>query len=95
MAVEAILALVAAALPLLIVLACPIAMYLLMRNGMGSSSMAEHGRNDLPVLPPARRPGALERRHTELAEEIALARAELASEGERTPAETRANKQVT
>ena len=62
-----------AALPFVLVLACPIAMLLMMR-GMGGTS---HSTNDLAKLTPEARIAHLEMDQAALAQEIGAARAEL------------------
>lgn len=70
--------LIVAALPFLVILACPIGMFFAMRFGMGGAAMGAcaHER-DLRKLPAGERLALLERQQAELAEEIALARREL------------------
>lgn len=71
--------LVAGALPFAFVLACPIAMFLMMRVGMPRMS---HGAGDLAKLTPEQRLAHLEMQQTALAQQIASTR----SEFERTSA---------
>ena len=66
--------LVAGALPFAFVLACPIAMLLMMRMGMPGMS---HGDAGLAKLTPTQRLAQLELQQTALAQQIAATRSEL------------------
>ena len=63
--------LIAGALPFAFVLACPIAMFLMMRVGM------PHGESALAKLTPEQRLAHLEMQQTALAQRIATTRSEL------------------
>lgn len=66
--------LIAGALPFAFVLACPIAMFLMMRMGMSGMS---HSEPEAKTMTPAQRLAHLEMQQEALAREIAAIRAEL------------------
>lgn len=71
---ESVTWLIASAVPFAFVLACPIAMFLMMRMGIGGTS---HGDRDLAKLTPEQRLAHMEMQQSALAKQIAAARAEL------------------
>lgn len=80
---EWLIALVAAALPFAILLACPVGMFLAMRFGMRWMMPGCAHERDLSKLAPTERLAQLERQQAQLAREIEATRAQLAGDPQR------------
>lgn len=77
---EWLIGLAAAAIPFAILLACPIGMFLAMRFGMSWMMPSCAHERDVSKLTPAERLAHLERQQGQLARDIEMTRAQLASE---------------
>jgi outer membrane murein-binding lipoprotein Lpp len=80
---EWLIGLVAAAVPIAILVACPVGMFLAMRFGMSSMMPGCAHERDLAKLRPAERLAHLERQQAQLAREIEATRTQLTAEQQR------------
>lgn len=81
---EWLVALVAAALPFAILLACPVGMFLAMRFGMGWMMPGCAHDREVSKLGPVERLAHLERQQAQLARQIEATRAQLAGDPRRS-----------